>query len=149
MTTSYRCLDPNPNVKYLRVSSWGDKSRPCFPLTSPCSNFMDHLTPATIPFDIMSLPTCCGNSCGMLFPLVSNGSYLDPRGEGKTFVAFKLAGSPLCGIPVAKVLRGDLEGLIERDELAKLNPNAGSIRLRIEVGSLSPVRPPTTQVNSC
>ncbi|KAF9650885.1 hypothetical protein BDM02DRAFT_3185040 [Thelephora ganbajun] len=77
------------------------------------------------------VPTCCQRSCGRLIPLVVNGTYNDPTGEGKTFITFNLATSQCCGIPVTRVLRGDLDGLIGRDNLARLNPSSGSMRLHI------------------
>ena len=82
---------------------------------------------------------CCASACGVLVPLSVNGIYQDPNGDGKSLVHFNLLDSPLCGIPVARVLRGDLEGLMGRDELAGLNPSAGSMRLRVEVSNPSPV----------
>lgn len=140
------------------------KSPRCFPIpsTSPGFRSMNQLTQTTLPQTTlaqsafaqstlphyivinMNLPSCCGSYCGVLFPLNANGAYNNPRDGGKTLVTFRLTGSSTCGIPVAKVLRGDLEGLIERDALAELNPKANSIRLRIEVGSLSPARPSYT-----
>jgi len=92
-------------------------------------------------------PPCCGNNCGTLLPFIADGTYNNPNGGVKAFVTFRLAGSPLCGIPVVKVLRGDLEGLIGREELAVLNPRSHSICLRIAVSDPCPVRPPTTQAN--
>lgn len=82
---------------------------------------------------------CCASACGALVPLSVNGIYYDPNGDGKSLVHFNLLDSPFCGIPVARVLRGDLEGLMERDELAGLNPSAGSMRLRVEVSNPSPI----------
>ena len=86
-------------------------------------------------------PSCCINSCGSLVPLVNNGNYDSAIDGGKAYVNFNLSGSSCCGIPVASVLRGDLDGLEGRDELARLNPRSDSIRLRIEVSSPSPVGP--------
>lgn len=83
----------------------------------------------------------CPYSCGITVPLVVNGSYNDPNGDGINYVTFKLSSSPSCGIPVANVLRGDLEGLVRRDELIVLNPRASSMRLRIEVSNPSSFRP--------
>lgn len=86
-------------------------------------------------------PWCCESyACGIFVPLVANGNYNGPNGEERTHIRFNITASPFCGIPVAKVLRGDLDGLEGRDDLAELNRNAGSMRLRIEVGNLSPVR---------
>jgi len=79
---------------------------------------------------------CCGCGCGVLVPLEVGGI---GGGYGKSLVTFNLAASPVCGIPIARVLRGDIEGLIGRDELAGLNPSCGSIRLRIKVSNHSPV----------
>ena len=84
---------------------------------------------------------CCESVCGVLVPLAANGTYGYPNGGGKTLVTFNLIASPVCGIPMARVLRGDLDGLVGRDELAELNPGAGSMRLRIKVSSYSPVSP--------
>ena len=89
---------------------------------------------------------CCEGYCGTLVPLVANGSYNAPGGDGKTHISFNLSASPVCGISVARVLRGDLNGLVGRDDLAMLNPRAGSMRLRIEVSNPSPLRPPTNQL---
>lgn len=85
-----------------------------------------------------SATTCCEKHCGSLVPLVINGNYNSP---GKTLVYFQLSGSPSCGIPVSQVLRGELEGLIGRDDTIILNPESQSIRLRIAVSNSSPVRP--------
>ena len=76
---------------------------------------------------------CCEYSCGRPVPLIVNGNYNDPIGDGKTHIAFNVTNSPWCGISVAKVLRGDLEGLMQRDELAILNPRSKSMRLKIDV----------------
>ena len=84
---------------------------------------------------------CCNGACGILVPLPVLGTYADPTGDGKSFINFNLATSPLCGIPIAKVLQGNLEGLEGRDELARLNPSASSMRLRIHVSSHSLVNP--------
>ena len=55
-----------------------------------------------------------------------------------TYVSFQLATSLRCGIRVSKVLDGNLEGLIGRDDRVVLNPGgANSMRLRIEVGDPS------------
>lgn len=95
-------------------------------------------------------PLCCKMCCGTFVPLAVNGNYSDPNGDGKSYVGFNRTTSPWCGIPVASVLSGDLTGLIDRDNLARLNPNSGSIRLRMEVGDPSPARAShkLTHVNS-
>ncbi|KAF9792931.1 hypothetical protein BJ322DRAFT_87431 [Thelephora terrestris] len=74
---------------------------------------------------------CCerGN-CGVLVPFAVNGTY---NGDGKKIIRFNLDNSRTCGIPFSRVLRGDLEGLVERDELAKLNPPANSMRLKLDL----------------
>ena len=79
-------------------------------------------------------PPCCELACGTFVPLIANGNYNDPNG-GKTYIKFGMTASPWCGISVAGVLRGNLEGLEGRDDLAGLNPNSGSVRLRIEVNN--------------
>lgn len=79
---------------------------------------------------------CCDNHCGMLVPFAANGNYNDPNGGGRNVVHFNRANSATCGIPFKRILRGDLEGLVERDDLAELNPNADSIRLKIEVSDI-------------
>jgi len=56
--------------------------------------------------------------------------------EGRSSVDFRVTGS-CCGIPIARVLRGQLEGLFERDDLAMLNPKSRSMRLEIQVSGLS------------
>jgi hypothetical protein len=88
----------------------------------------------------MGTPPCCGNFCGTSVPLAINGSYNDLNGDGKSHVSFKLLASKWCGIPIAMVLCGNFTGLIGRDELAGLNPNSGSVRLRIDVSNPSSVR---------
>ena len=88
-----------------------------------------------------TLSLCCERICGVLVPLAASGTHDSPNGNGKTLVTFNLVGSTTCGIPIARVLRGDLVGLIGRDDLAELNPNWGSMRLRIEVSNHSPVSP--------
>lgn len=80
---------------------------------------------------------CCTNCCGNVVPFVANGNYNNPNDGGKTRIDFNLANSATCGIPFARVLRGDLEGLFHRDDLARLNPSADSMRLRIEVSDIS------------
>ena len=84
-------------------------------------------------------PSCCSNSCGRLVPLVTKGNYIDPTGDGKTHITFNLSGSVWCGISVARVLRGDVEGLAGRDDLAGLNRRSNSMRLRIEVSNPSAI----------
>jgi hypothetical protein len=74
--------------------------------------------------------SCCSGDCGLLVPLV-------PNGGGKTTIRFDLDSSTTCGIPVSNVLRGKLEGLIGRDDLAELNPNTDSVRFKIEVRNIS------------
>jgi len=98
--------------------------------------------PTMLPLHIINapVPTCCGSFCGTLIPLVLNGSYNAPSGEGRSQVDFNVSGSPCCGISIARVLRGDLEGLVERDDLALLNPRSSSMRLEIQVGNPSPAR---------
>ena len=81
-----------------------------------------------------NIQPCCRNDCGVLVPFVANGTY---TGGGKKIIPFKLYGSTSCGIPIARVLQGNLEGLVERDDMAELNPPVNSIRLKIEVS-----RPP-------
>lgn len=88
-----------------------------------------------------TLPLCCERICGALVPLAASSTYDNPNGNGKTLVTFNLVDSTACGIPIARVLRGDLGGLVGCDELAELNPNCGSMRLRIEVSNHSPVYP--------
>ena len=100
-------------------------------LTSPTPRSMSYLS-----LSIM-VGMCCGKPCALIVPFVANGSYDDPNGDGRTQVRFGLSGSPFCGISVARVLRGDLDGLEDRDDLAVLNPRSGSMRLRIEVSNLS------------
>jgi len=90
------------------------------------------------------VPPCCKNSCGRSVPLIASGSYNDPLGDGKTLITFNLSGSPRCGISVARVLHGDLEGLGNRDDFVTLNRRSGSMRLRIEVGYPSPPDPTTS-----
>jgi hypothetical protein len=84
---------------------------------------------------------CCENYCGTLVPFATKATYKDSHGHGKSYVSFNLAASPWCGIPVARVLTGDLVGLLDRDKLSELNPNSRSMRLRIEVGDPFPIRP--------
>ena len=84
-------------------------------------------------------PSCCSNSCGRLVPLVTKGNYSGPTGDGKTHITFNLSGSAWCGISVARVLRGDVEGLAGRDDLAGLNRRSNSMRLRIEVSNPSAI----------
>ena len=69
--------------------------------------------------------------------MAANGNYSDPYGEGKTYIMFNKTASPWCGISVAGVLCGNLDGLEGRDDLAGLNPKSGSMRLRIEVSNPS------------
>jgi hypothetical protein len=99
--------------------------------------------PIASPLYIMPNGTllCCKRACGVLVPLAANGAYGGPNCDGKTFITFNLFASPVCGIPIARVLRGDLEGLVGRDELAELNPSSGSMRLRIKVSNHSPAYP--------
>ena len=85
-------------------------------------------------------PVCCGKACGTYVPLVVNGIYHDPNG-GINHITFNLSTSPSCGIPVARVFGGNLEGLIGRDDIVVLNPKSNSIRLRIEVSHPSLVGP--------
>ena len=99
-------------------------------MTYPVEFFLSEMVDAPVSF-------CCQNSCGLLVPLVANGSYNGPSGDGKTRIYFNLSNSPFCGISVARVLRGDLDSLAERDDLAILNPKSGSMRLRIGVSNLS------------
>ena len=73
----------------------------------------------------------------MLVPFVVNGNYNDPCGGGRNVVHFNRENSAACGISFKRVLRGDLEGLVKRDDLAELNPNADSIRLKLEVSDIS------------
>jgi len=82
---------------------------------------------------------CCGCGCGVLVPLEVGGISGGLNYYGNAPVTFNLAASPVCGIPIARVLRGDIEGLIGRYELAGLNPDSGSIRLRIKVTILPSV----------
>lgn len=92
--------------------------------------------PFPFPLHVMagtSDPPCCYNTCGPVVPLSTHGIYHDPNGNGKSLVFFNLIDSALCGIPVARVLRGDIEGLEGRNELVELDPSSGSIRLPIEV----------------
>lgn len=79
---------------------------------------------------------CCTRYCGLLVPVLVGGTY---RNGGKNVMQFNLATSQgeQCGIPVINVIQGNLEGLVGRDDLAELNLNADSIRLKIEVGSPS------------
>lgn len=77
---------------------------------------------------------CCINQCGILLPLLVNGAY---RGDGRTIVEFNVATSLTCGIPVIDVLQGNLQGLMGRDDIIELNPNADSMRLKMEVSSPS------------
>ena len=110
--------------------------------TPTLSNHMAHY---------MTIQSCCPNCCGVLIPFTANGTH---TGDGKKIVKFNVTGSTTCGIPVSRVLRGDLEGLIERDEMAELNPPVNSVRLKIEVSSPSyhpspPPPPPLTCVGSC
>ena len=84
---------------------------------------------------------CCESVCGILVPLATNNTYGSPNGDGRSLVTFNLVASPVCGIPIARVLRGDLEGLVGRDDLAELNPSSGSMRLRIEVSNHYPACP--------
>ena len=84
---------------------------------------------------------CCHYACGICVPLQPYYIYSDPTGDGKSFINFNLAISPLCGIPIARVLQGNLEGLEGRDELARLNPGSSSMRLWIRVSGHSPVSP--------
>jgi len=79
------------------------------------------------------VPSCCEYRCGRLVPLSPDESYNDPLGDGKNLVTFNVAISPWCGIPVARVLLGDLEGLVNCDDFVTLNPRSSSVRLRIKV----------------
>lgn len=139
-------LASQPQCKNICEFRRGEiKVAPALPriINLPRFSLMAQLTQTTIPPYIVmntNVSLCCNSYCGVLLPFVANGSYNNPRGGGKTLVTFRLAGFPTCGIPVARVLRGDLEGLNERDALAELNPNSGSMRLRIEVSNPSPVR---------
>ena len=90
-------------------------------------------------------PDCCGNRCGPVLQFLTNGTY---RGDGKVTVLFNRVGSKTCGIPVADVLRGTLEGLIGRDDVVELNANAESMRLKMEVSDLPPPRV-LSQADSC
>lgn len=92
---------------------------------------------ATVKCHVGDIQLCCGGACGVLVPLLTNGIYADPTGDGKTLISFNLTTSPLCGIPIARVLLGNLEGLGRREELAELNPSVGSVRLLIKVGNHS------------
>jgi len=112
---------------------------PPTPTPSP-TYFMDYPTAPQL-YIMPNGASCCESACGMLVPLGANGTYGSPNGDGESLVTFNLVSSPVCGIPIARVLRGDLEGLLRRDELAKLNPSSGSMRLRIKVSNCSPVCP--------
>jgi hypothetical protein len=92
---------------------------------------------------------CCGQRCGILIPLAVNGAFGGP--EGMSNIPFNLENSTTCGIRVKDVLNGNLEGLSGRDDYVQLNPNAESIRLRIDVSNLPPSDPLTklTRVGSC
>lgn len=54
-----------------------------------------------------------------------------------TNVFFNVATSATCGIRVQDVLDSNLEGLRYRDDPLQLNPNAESMRLKIEVSTPS------------
>ena len=73
------------------------------------------------------------------------------HGSRVVVISFSLENSTARGIPVADVLRGNLEGLVGRDDLAGLNPNADSVRLKIEVSNSSFARSSheLTCVGSC
>ena len=71
----------------------------------------------------------------MLIPLTANGAYGGPDGMSNVF--FDVAGSATCGIRVSDVNDSNLEGLMFRDDPLQLNPNAESMRLKIEVGTPS------------
>ena len=92
------------------------------------------------------IPPCCENGCGRPIPLIVNGNYQDPNGEGRTYIRFNMSTTPGCGIPVARVLESNLDGLHERDDRVELNPNSGSMRLKIEVSDLPPSGPPLTDL---
>lgn len=90
---------------------------------------------------LQTVVPCCEKSCGKTVPLVIYGRYT--RG-GDICIRFSMHNSPSCGIPIERVLRRKLEGLDGRDDLVELTPDAGSMRLQIEVGNSSPVIPPTS-----
>lgn len=92
-------------------------------------------------------PACCERACGAFIPLVVNGNYNDPNG-GRNYIGLALSASPECGIPVSRVLNGNLEGLIGRDDVVVLNPKSNSIRLRIEVSRPSLSGPPISSLLS-
>ena len=94
----------------------------------------------TLSLYAMASKRCCINFCGILITSAIDGVY-GPIDNGKTFVTFNLVGSSMCGIPIARILQGDLEGLVGRDQLAKLNPSSGSMCLWIEVSYHSPICP--------
>lgn len=110
------------------------------PTPSP-TYFMDYPTASSL-YIMPNAASCCESVCGILIPLGTNGTYGGPNGDGESLVTFNLVASPVCGIPIARVLRGDLEGLLRRDELARLNPSSGSMRLRIRVSNRFPVCTP-------
>lgn len=70
-----------------------------------------------------------------MVPLIPNGSY---NGGGMTSVEFNRDTSISCGISVVEVLQGNLQGLVRRDDFIQLNPNADSMRLKIEVSGPLP-----------
>ena len=125
------------------TNSLADVKRGYKPLISPRPRPTSPLSTAityhpTHPLSMTVTPICCRRQCGPLIPLAVNGNY---RGDGKTFVFFNLTGSQTCGIRVVDVLRGNLEGLIGRDDAVELNPNADSMRLRIEVSNPPTLKP--------
>ena len=82
---------------------------------------------------------CCTRYCGDLVPVPPSSNYRSR--DGRDIIPFNLVTGrdepAKCGIPVTNVIQGNLEGLVGRDDLAGLNPNADSIRFKIEVGNPS------------